>query len=133
MPRSPTPNAPWSRPCGRHSCRTSRAGPPPLLESAQPAASQDGAARVQALAQAVSGMDEATTLSEVLDALSDGLQTQAPRSAVLVFQDDRARVWRRNGFPQDAPGIGAELHLPDHADLKAILDSAAPAIVDGIR
>ena len=56
---------------------------------------------------------------------------QVPRSAVLVFQDDRARVWRRSGFPQDAPDVGAEFHLPDYTDLKAILDSAAPAIVDG--
>ena len=100
-----------------------------LVEPA-PVSSQDGN-RVQALAQAISSMDDATTLSEVLDALTEGLKTQAPRSAVLVFQDERARVWRRSGFPQDTPGIGAELHLPDHADLKAILDSAAPAIVDG--
>jgi hypothetical protein len=100
-----------------------------LLESTQ-LARQDVAGRVQALAHAISGMDDATTLSEVLDALSEGLAAQTPRSAVLVFQEDRARVWRRNGFPQDAPGIGADLHLPDHADLKAILDSAAPAMVE---
>ena len=102
-----------------------------LVEPAPPVVDQAGAARIQALAQAVSGMDEATTLSEVLDALSSGLLPQAPRSAVLVFQDDRARVWRRNGFPADAPGIGAELHLSDHADLKAIVDGAAPALVEG--
>jgi hypothetical protein len=100
-----------------------------LLESSQ-LARQDVASRVQALAQAISSMDEASTLSEVLDALSEGVSAQAPRSAVLVFQEDRARIWRRNGFPQDAPGMGADLHLPDHADLKAILDSAAPAIVE---
>lgn len=100
-----------------------------LLESSQ-LARQDMARRVQALAQAVTAMDESTTLSEVLDGLSDGLSAQAPRTAVLVFQEDRARIWRRNGFPQDVPGIGADLHLPDHADLKAILDSATPAIVE---
>ncbi|HTV02821.1 MAG TPA: hypothetical protein VMF13_19890 [Luteitalea sp.] len=90
-----------------------------------------GAERVQKLASAVSAMDQATTLSEVLDALSDGLLPQVPRSAVLVFQQDRARIWRRSGFPADAPGLGTELHLPDYVDLKAIVDSAAPAIVDG--
>ncbi len=100
-----------------------------VLESTQ-LARQDVAARVQALARAVSGMDDATTLSEVLDALSEGVGAQAPRSAVLVFQEDNARVWRRNGFPQDTPGIGADLHLTDHADLKAIIDSAAPALVE---
>ena len=90
-----------------------------------------GADRVQKLAHAVSAMDQATTLSEVLDALSDGLLPQVPRSAVLVFQQDRARIWRRSGFPDDAPGLGTDLHLPDYVDLKAIVDSAAPAIVDG--
>ena len=98
---------------------------------APPPVAIDEGRRVQTLAQAISSMDDATTLSEVLDALSEGLKTQAPRSAVLVFQDDRARVWRRSGFPQETPGIGAELHLPDHADLTAIVDSAAPAIVEG--
>ncbi len=93
-------------------------------------ARQDVAARVQALAQAVTDMDDATTLSEVLDALSAGLAAQAPRTAVLVFQADKARMWRRNGFPEDAPGIGAEFALADMADLKAILDSATPAMVE---
>jgi hypothetical protein len=100
-----------------------------LLESSR-LARQDVATHVQALAHAVSGMDEATTLSEVLDALAEGLASQAPRSAVLVFQESRARIWRRQGFPADAPGIGADLHLPDHTDLTAILDSARPAIVE---
>lgn len=100
-----------------------------VLESTQ-LARQDVTSRVQALAQAISGMDEAQTLSEVLDALSQGLAAQAPRSAVFVFQDERARVWRRQGFPQEAPEVGADLNLPDHADLKAILDSAAPAMVE---
>lgn len=100
-----------------------------LLESTQ-LARQDVAARIQALAQAISAMDEASTLSEVLDALSEGLHGQTPRSAVLVFQQERARIWRRHGFPAEAPGVGADLHLPDHADLKAIIDSATPAIVE---
>jgi hypothetical protein len=90
----------------------------------------DEAPRVQKLAHAISAMDQATTLSEVLDALSDGLVPQVPRSAVLVFQADRARIWKRSGFPADAPGFGADLHLPDYADLAAIVDSATPALVD---
>ena len=95
------------------------------------AGGDNGAARVQKLASAVSAMDQATTLSEVLDALSDGLVSQVPRSAVLVFQQDRARIWRRSGFAADAPGLGADLHLPDYVDLEAIVHSATPAIVDG--
>ncbi len=101
-----------------------------LLESTR-VATDDVATHVQALAHAVSGMDEASSLSEVLDALSEGLRSQAPRSAVLVFQDDRARVWRRSGFPPEAHGLGTDLNLPDHADLQAILEGAAPALIDG--
>ncbi len=100
-----------------------------LIESTE-LARQDVAARMQAVAQAISAMDEANTLSEVLDALGDGLGAQAPRSAVLVFQHERARIWRRSGFAADASGVGAELHLPDHADLKAIIDSGASALVE---
>lgn len=100
-----------------------------LLESTR-LARQDVATHVQALAHAVNGMDEATTLSEVLDALAEGLAAQAPRSAVLVFQEARARIWRRQGFPADAPGLGVDLHLPDHADLTAILESGRPAMVE---
>ena len=85
---------------------------------------------MQSLAQTLTRMDDAATLSEVLDVLSDGLTAQAPRSAVLVVQDDTARVWRRNGLAQDAPAIGADLRLSEHDDLKAILDTAAPAVVE---
>ncbi len=100
-----------------------------LLESTQ-LARQDFAARMQATAQAISAMDDASTLSEVLDALADGLAGQAPRSAVLVLQQDRARVWRRSGFGDDTAAAPAELHLPDHADLTAIVESGTPALVE---
>ena len=99
-----------------------------LVESLQ-FAREDIGTRVRSLAHAASTMDEATTLSEVLDALADGLRPQAPRTAVLVFQHDRARVWHRNGFAE-SPATTPDLHLPDHADLKAIVDSAAPALVE---
>ena len=102
-----------------------------LAQAAAPVApTADEAPRIQKLAHAISAMDQATSLSEVLDALSDGLVPQVPRSAVLVFQADRARIWRRSGFPADAPGLGADLHLPDYTDLAAIVASATPALVD---
>lgn len=99
-----------------------------LLESSD-AARRDAAARLQSLAHACSTMDEAQTLSEVLDALSSGLASQAPRTAVLVFQHDRGRIWRRHGFAA-ADTAATELHLPDHADLAAIIERAAPALVE---
>lgn len=95
-----------------------------------PAATVDAAATVQALTQAAAAMDAAATLSQVLDALSDGLAAQAPRSAVLVIQDGNARVWRRNGLPQETPEIGTDLVLADHADLAAIASTSEPALVE---
>ena len=85
--------------------------------------------RLAALARAASAMDEASTLSEVLDALADGLAAQAARSAVLVFKGHEARVWRRAGF--DAATADAALSLDDHDDLKAIVDASAPAYLEG--
>lgn len=101
----------------------------PAADAAIAAIQESFAARLQSVAHATSAMDEAGTLSEVLDALADGLAAQAPRTAVLVFQNDRARLWRRHGFPADAPAV-PELHVPGHADLAAVVTGAAPAIVD---
>ncbi|MGI8672979.1 MAG: hypothetical protein ACR2LU_10280, partial [Luteitalea sp.] len=89
----------------------------------------DVATSVQALAQAVTPLAGATSLSEVLDALAQGLAAQAPRTAVLVFQGDRARLWRGAGFGEDQPALDGEFSLAAHADLQAILDAATPAFV----
>lgn len=101
-----------------------------LLESAQ-LARRDATERLVAMARTVAAMDESSTLSDVLDALSDGIAAQAPRGALLVFQDARARVWRRHGFAADDLTSGAELDLTTHGDLKAIVDAATPALVGG--
>lgn len=114
----------------RHAQAQNEQGRAAALLELSDAARQDAAARLQSLAHACSTMDEANTLSEVLDALSSGLASQAPRTAVLVFQHDRGRVWRRHGFEANDATAAAELHLPDHADLAAIIDSAAPAFVE---
>lgn len=99
---------------------------------AAPHLSPDEAAeRLSAVARAVSAMDEATTLSEVLDALASGLSAQAARSAVLVFKGEQARVWRRNGFADTPSEVGDALVLADHADLKALVESATPAYLEG--
>jgi hypothetical protein len=99
---------------------------------AVPGVSADEAAtRLSAVARAISAMDEATTLSEVLDALASGLVSQVTRSAVLVFKGEQARVWRRSGFDGESSEVGAPLMLDDHADLKALVESATPAYLEG--
>lgn len=94
-----------------------------------PSDPHESADRLSALARAASAMDEASTLSEVLDALAAGLAAQAERSLVLVFKGDDARVWRRAGFTA-APSDEA-LSLGDHADLKAIVDSSTATYLEG--
>ncbi len=92
-------------------------------------AQADTVRRLSSLARAIAAMDEASTLSEVLDALAAGLEAQADRSAVLVFRGDAARVWRRAGFG-DAPDV-PELSLARHDDLRAIVESARPTLLEG--
>ncbi len=99
------------------------------LAEATALARTDTIRRLTSLTHAVAAMDEAGTLSEVLDALASGLDAQADRSAVLVFRGDAARVWRRSGFG-DAPEI-PELALHSHDDLRAIVESARPTLLEG--
>lgn len=101
-----------------------------LVESAQ-YARYETADRLSALARAATAMDEATSLSEVLDALASGLSAQARRSLVLVFKGDAARVWRRSGFADAPSEVGDALELDAHDDLRAIVESAAPAYLEG--
>lgn len=85
--------------------------------------------RLSSLARAIAAMDDADSLSNVLDALAAGLETQASRTAVLVFRGEAARVWRRSGFG-DAPEV-PELALSEHDDLRAIVESARPTLLEG--
>jgi hypothetical protein len=87
--------------------------------------------RLSALARATTAMDEATTLSEVLDALASGLSAQADRSVVLVFKGEAARVWRRAGFTDAPSEVGDALALDALPDLKAIVETSAPAYLEG--
>jgi len=87
-------------------------------------------ARLSSLARAVTAMDEAGTLSDVLNALADGLAAQAPRTSVLVFRGEAARTWKQSGFG-DSPKPSAELALSDHDDLRAIVESASPTFLEG--
>lgn len=50
------------------------------------------------LVEGVRGLDGATSLSEVLDALSLASAREAARAAVLVLRGDRIQGWRMSGF-----------------------------------
>lgn len=60
-------------------------------------------AGVTRLLDSVRGLDGATTLSEVLDALARAVAREAARAAVVVLRGERINGWRLSGFgPRDA-------------------------------
>jgi hypothetical protein len=55
-------------------------------------------AGVSRLLESVRGLDGATSLSEVLDALALAAGREAARTAVVVLRNDRIQGWRMSGF-----------------------------------
>jgi hypothetical protein len=69
------------------------------------------AADAASLRDAVARLDEATSLSECLDALSDGVAGHAVRTMVFVLRGHVLRAWRLSGFG-GAPPSPASLSVP---------------------
>ena len=67
-------------------------------------------AGVTRLLESVRGLDGATSLSEVLDALALGAAREAARAGVVVLRGDRIQGWRLSGF-------GARDKQPKSVDL----------------
>lgn len=64
------------------------------------------------LLESVRGLDGASTLGEVLDALGQAAAREVPRAAVLVLRDERLLGWRLSGFgPRDAQPKAVDLGL----------------------
>lgn len=71
-------------------------------------------AGVTRLLDSVRGLDGATTLSEVLDALARAVAREAARSAVVVLRGERINGWRLSGFgPRDAQPKLIDIPLAD--------------------
>jgi hypothetical protein len=71
-------------------------------------------AGVSRLLESVRGLDGATTLSEVLDALALAAAREAARAAVVVLRNDRIQGWRMSGFgPRDAQPKSIDLALAE--------------------
>jgi len=73
-----------------------------LLRFAQETAERSYRARVETL-RTIRRIDEAATLSGILDALAQGAAAETSRGAILLVDGDRLRVWGHFGFP-DAAG-----------------------------
>jgi hypothetical protein len=71
-------------------------------------------AGVTRLLESVRGLDGATSLSEVLDALALAAHREAARAAVVVLRGERINGWRLYGFgPRDAQPKQIDLALAD--------------------
>jgi hypothetical protein len=71
-------------------------------------------AGVTRLLESVRGLDGATSLSEVLDALALAAAREAARAAVVVLRADRIQGWRMTGFgARDAQPKSIDLSLTE--------------------
>jgi hypothetical protein len=71
-------------------------------------------AGVTRLLESVRGLDGATTLSEVLDALALAAAREAARAAVVVLRGERINGWKLSGFgPRDAQPKSIDLPLAE--------------------
>lgn len=71
-------------------------------------------AGVTRLLESVRGLDGATTLSEVLDALALAAAREAARAAVVVLRGERITGWRVSGFgPRDAQPKSIDVPLSE--------------------
>jgi hypothetical protein len=71
-------------------------------------------AGVSRLLESVRGLDGATSLSEVLDALALAAAREAARAAVVVLRNDRIQGWRMSGFgARDSQPKSIDLALTD--------------------
>jgi hypothetical protein len=80
-------------------------------------------AGVSRLLESVRGLDGATSLSEVLDALALAAAREAARAAVVVLRNDRIQGWRTSGF-------GARDSQPKSIDL-ALTESGVIGLAIG--
>ncbi len=85
-------------------------------------------AGVSRLLESVRGLDGATTLSEVLDALALAAGREAARAAVVVLRGERIHGWKLTGFgPRDAQPKLIDLPLSDSGVI-ALAVGAARAV-----
>ena len=71
-------------------------------------------AAVSRLLESVRGLDGASSLSEVLDALALAAAREAARAAVVVLRADRIQGWRMSGFgPRDTQPKSIDLPLAE--------------------
>lgn len=84
-------------------------------------------AAITRLLESIRGLDGATSLSEVLDALALAAAREAARAAVVVMRADRIQGWRMSGFgPRDAQPKSIDLALAESGVIGLAIGAARP-------
>jgi len=82
---------------------------------------------VSRLLESVRGLDGATSLSEVLDALALAAAREAARAAVVVLRGEKIQGWRMSGFgPRDTQPKSIDLPLADSGVIGLAIGAARP-------
>ena len=85
-------------------------------------------AAVSRLLESVRGLDGATSLSEVLDALALAAAREAARAAVVVLRNERIQGWRMSGFgPRDTQPKSIDLTLAESGVIGVAIGAARAA------
>ena len=92
---------------------------------------RDIAAAQTRLLESVRGLDGATTLSEVFDALALAIGREVSRVAVLVVRHERLTGWKLSGFGErDAQPRAIDLGLTDQGVVGRAISQARAVMVD---
>ena len=101
-----------------------------LRDSVNDARAKEREAEMAALTRlldSIRGLDSATTLGEVLDALAQAAGREASRAAVLVWRNERLLGWKLSGFgSRDAQPKAIDLGLTDSGVIGLAVGTARP-------
>lgn len=86
-------------------------------------------AEIDRLRRGMSRLDDARTLSEILDALSDTLRTQVDRLAVTKVTDTDVLLWQSHGFEPDLDGQAVRLAANRPGVLARVIETGVPCFV----
>jgi hypothetical protein len=79
------------------------------------------------LLESIRGLDGATSLTEVLDALALAAAKEAARAAVVVLRGERIQGWRMSGFgPRDKQPKSIDLTLADSGVIGLAIGAGRP-------
>jgi hypothetical protein len=100
---------------------------PADAHAAAAADDHDAAERLDSLIHAIRAIDQARSLSEVLEALLASARQEAARAGVLLVRDGRVRGWRFDGFAPLFDGSTVDVPLDESGIIGHAVEHQRPA------